>query len=253
VIAAVVLLVLATVGGIALWGAVFQGPPALPRDQGAVIREVTNVPPSVFDRVEPASRTLHRTGAAQIRRSADGRPEVLYIGGGFCPYCAAERWSLIAALGRFGTFQGLSLASSAGLPESYANTPTFSFHGSSYRSEVLSFTAVEASDREGRPLQPPTPEQKRLMDTYDRSESIPFLLIGGPYASTDSGYVPDVLQGKGWTGIASALSDPSAASTAGIVGEADVLTAAICQLTDSRPAAVCRSPAVRRATPRLSR
>ena len=29
------------------------------------------------------------------------------MGAEYCPYCAAERWSMIVALGRFGTFSGL--------------------------------------------------------------------------------------------------------------------------------------------------
>src|SRR4051794_36222191 len=37
-----------------------------------------------------------------------GKPEVLFIGGEFCPYCAGERWALVQALSRFGTFSGLS-------------------------------------------------------------------------------------------------------------------------------------------------
>jgi hypothetical protein len=36
-----------------------------------------------------------------------GKPEVLYIGAEYCPYCGTERWSMIVALSRFGTFRGL--------------------------------------------------------------------------------------------------------------------------------------------------
>ena len=58
--------------------------------------------------------------------ASGGKPEVLYIGGEFCPYCAIQRWALIVALSHFGTFSGLEFwESSAG--DINAMTPTFSF------------------------------------------------------------------------------------------------------------------------------
>ena len=44
-------------------------------------------------------------GSAPTR--AAGKPEILYIGAEYCPYCATERWPLAVALSRFGTFTGL--------------------------------------------------------------------------------------------------------------------------------------------------
>jgi hypothetical protein len=32
---------------------------------------------------------------------------MLYIGAEYCPYCAAERWPLVMALSKFGTFSNL--------------------------------------------------------------------------------------------------------------------------------------------------
>ena len=40
--------------------------------------------------------------------TADGKPEVLYVGAEYCPFCAAERWPVVVALSRFGTWSGLS-------------------------------------------------------------------------------------------------------------------------------------------------
>ena len=36
--------------------------------------------------------------------TSGGKPEMLYIGAEWCPYCAAERWAMAVALRRFGTF-----------------------------------------------------------------------------------------------------------------------------------------------------
>ena len=35
--------------------------------------------------------------------TSNGKPEMLYIGAEYCPYCAAMRWSMAVALSRFGT------------------------------------------------------------------------------------------------------------------------------------------------------
>ena len=32
---------------------------------------------------------------------------VFFMGAGFCPFCAAERWAIIAALQNFGKWEGL--------------------------------------------------------------------------------------------------------------------------------------------------
>ncbi|MGH3290263.1 MAG: DUF929 family protein, partial [Trebonia sp.] len=41
-----------------------------------------------------------------------GKPEVLYVGAEYCPYCAMENWPLIVALSRFGQFTGLTTSRS---------------------------------------------------------------------------------------------------------------------------------------------
>ena len=35
--------------------------------------------------------------------TSGGKPEILYVGAEYCPYCAAERWAMVVALSRFGT------------------------------------------------------------------------------------------------------------------------------------------------------
>jgi hypothetical protein len=215
-----------------------------------VVYQATHVPAGVYDAVPPSSGGLTPTGAKTVLKAADGKPEVLYIGGEFCPYCAAERWSLVVALSRFGTFKNLSLTSSSST-DAYPNTPTFSFRGSTFQSDAVNFTPVEALDRAGKPLQSPTPEEAQLQKTYDPQGTIPFVLIGGRYVALSSGYQPDVLAGRSWGQISGDLSNPSASSTRAIVGEADKLTAAICQTTDNSPASVCQTTGVRAAQAKL--
>jgi hypothetical protein len=252
--AGAVVVVIVVIGAFLVWSAFSQQPPAAPshQNQANIIQQATHVPAYVYDQVAPASNTLKATGSTTVLKGPDGRPQVLYIGAEYCPFCAAERWSLVTALARFGTFTGLSLTTSSGT-DTYPDTPTFSFRGSSFQSDVVTFTPVEIQDRAGKPLEQTTPQQDALMRTFDPGESIPFVLVAGRYVGAGSGYVPDVLQGETWTRIASDLGNPSASSTKAIIGEADMLTAAICATSENQPATVCQTPGVQKAASKLSK
>jgi hypothetical protein len=131
----------------------------------------------------------------------------------------------------------------------FANTPTFTFHGSSYTSKYLSFTPVETltnipdkSSAAGyTALQSPTSAQQTLMNTYDTQGSIPFVDIGNKYVQVGNptGFGPQVLSGKSWSQIAAALKQPSSPIAKGVDGAANYITAAICKLTNNQPASAC--------------
>ena len=89
-------------------------------------------------------------------------PGVFFFGAEYCPHCAAERWSIILALSRFGTFHHLSnmLSSSTDVDP---NTQTFSFYKSTYTSPYIVFKTDEfysnqlnAAGNNYTILQPPT-------------------------------------------------------------------------------------------------
>src|SRR5262249_48840261 len=108
----------------------------------------------------------------------DGKPLVLYLGAEYCPFCAAERWAMVVALSRFGTFSGLTITHSSST-DTYPKTPTFSFHGASYTSTYLSFDGVETRGNElsgGQypVLDVPTAEQQQIFKAQDPAGSIPF-------------------------------------------------------------------------------
>lgn len=174
----------------------------------------------------------------------DGKPEVLYIGAEWCPYCAAERWSLVVAASRFGRFTGLRLTRSSAT-DVYPNTPTLSFHGSSFSSPYLDFVAVETENRDRQPLESPTPQQRAAMAAADPAGSIPFVDLGGRLVAVGSGFPPDLLSGMTWEQIADRLKDPASPSTRAIVGNANYLTAGICQLTAGQPQSVCSATYLR--------
>jgi len=234
--------------------------PATPGSDGttAVIRALTNVPAAALDSVgvgkgiTPPSAIA--AGAPPV--TSNGKPQILYVGAEYCPFCAAERWPMVIALSRFGTFSGLGLSTSSAT-DVFPSTPTVTFHGSSYTSDVIAFDGVEtntnqlaASGLSYEPLDTLTAQQQRLMQTFDappytsQAGVIPFSLFGNRYVVIGSSFAPDVLQGKTWQEIASASSDPSSPVAKQVLAAANVLTAAICDVTGGQPTNVCTAPGV---------
>ena len=224
-----------------------SGTTALPQSVLASL----SVAPAVLDSVGspgsivPPSRV---GGSGAILRAADGKPEITYVGAEYCPYCAAERWALVVALSRFGTFSNLSGTHSSS-SDVYPNTQTLSFYGSSYSSPYVDFQAVEEATNQQvggtyQTLQAPTAAESSLLSTYDTQGSIPFLDIGNKFAITGASYSPQVLQSLSQAQIASQLGDASSPVAQAIDGTANNITAAICGVTGNQPSSVCDSPAI---------
>ena len=223
-----------------------------------VIAAATNVPTSALDAVGAGEGITPpvEIPAGTPPVTSDGKPQVLYIGAEYCPFCAAERWPLVVALSRFGTFSGLGLSTSSA-SDVFPSTPTFTFHGSTYTSDLISFAGVETSTNKPtasgvgyEPLDTPTVEQQQLMQTFNvppytsQAGSIPFLLIGNRFVVSGASLQPDVLQGKTWQQIADALSDPTSPLAKQVLAAANMLTASICELTVGEPSNVCTAPGV---------
>jgi len=221
-------------------------PPKAPSQDttAAVVSQITGLPESEFNAVaQGTASNLIKPVTGTGLTGATGKPEVLYIGAEYCPYCAAERWALIVALGRFGTFSGLQTTTSSS-SDIYPNTPTFTFRGATYTSDYIDFRAVETSDRNQQPLQTPSASEQQLWSKYDPGGSIPFVDFGNKYAMSGATYSPDLLGGASWQAIASELQDQNSTQAKAIVGSANLITAAICKTTSDKPASVCSSPAI---------
>ncbi len=211
-----------------------------------VVRAATQLDPRVLSAVKTGglANPLTPVASTPVLKDASGKAIVLYVGGEYCPYCASERWSLVVALSRFGTFSDLKLTQSSST-DVYPDTPTFSFAGSHYSSQYITFQGVETADRLQQPLEKLTAEQQAVMNKYDAPPytqaqgGVPFTSIANQYLASGSGYSPQLLQGRSWEDIAGRLSNPNDTVTQGIVGNANYLTAAICQVTGQQPASVC--------------
>src|ERR1700733_221810 len=224
----------------------------------ALTNQVTSVPAATLDQVGGGTVTAPPTTISGAALTSGGKPEMLYIGAEYCPYCAAERWGMIVALSRFGTFKGLATirsaaANGAGTAEPFPSTPTFTFANASYTSKYLTFTSVEEftnipdkATGGHTTLQTPTAAQQALIQKYDAANNgaIPFIDYGNKFMSVGASYNPGVLSGLSWTQIAGDLSTPSSAVAQGVLGTANYATAAICGLTGDQPATAC-TPAVK--------
>jgi hypothetical protein len=176
------------------------------------------------------------------------------MGAEYCPFCAGERWAMVLALSRFGTFQNLGSTHSA-TGDVHPDTPTFTFHDSTFTSPYFEFQPVEMQSNQLSggtyvTLDTPTPAQQSLLATYDAppyfasSGGIPFVDFAGKYALEGASYDVSALDGKSASEIASAMHDPTSPIAQGVVGTANAITAAICAVTNGQPSSACSSQAV---------
>lgn len=241
-----------------------------------MVQPVATIPAAVFNSIgtagEPATM---QTTKNQKELKTGSLPRFVYEGGEYCPYCAMARWSMVAALARFGTFSNLKMTSSATTDRDIV---TFSFYGSTYTSKYVSFTPYEALDRKQSPLMTVPKDVLALYGKYDGnsqtgvaaapfnpgSPGIPFIDIANRYVSSGwpayfnpvynalSGGGPNATQAASAAAIAAAMHDPttpvaSAISAKFLIGTANYFSAAICNVDGQKPTAVCSSPGVKTA------
>lgn len=174
--------------------------------------------------------------------SLENKPYFLYVGAQFCPFCAAERWSLVKALSNFGTWSGLGPDTSADEEAGFERIPTYDFVGAKYESKYIAFGHKEVADRNGRPIpgQELTDFEKKWFNQYDPRGGVPFLFINGQYAQLAAGYSPALLSGKTFAEIKQDVeSNANTPLVAAINAEASILTAYICKSTNNQPSEVC--------------
>jgi hypothetical protein len=217
----------------------------------SVIKNITTVPASTLNAVGTGSVLSYNptplTPISNTPLKVNGKPEMLYIGPEFCPYCAAERWGMAVALSRFGTFSPLHGIHSSST-DTDPNTPTLTFYKSTYTSKYLVFTPVENETVSHALLQTPTSAQQALWNKYNPN-SYPFVDIGNKYVIKEPSFDPQALAGLTWAQVAADVhSDPSSAPAQGADGTANLITAAICKMTGGQPSNVCTSAGVVKAS-----
>jgi hypothetical protein len=114
-----------------------------------------------------------------LRRN--GKLYVFFMGAEYCPYSAAERWSVVRALQKFGQWDGLRQTMSAARDEPFLNLPTYDFTETIYNSPNVEFVSREIKDREFKPLQKLLKTEEKLVRRFNPGKELPFLLIGGRF------------------------------------------------------------------------
>jgi len=267
----VVVLIVAIIGVFVLISRLQSNPaaqaPTLVSSQ--VFNAVTHVDPSVLnsvgtDSVQNNFQIVKSSGSTPVTPlvGPTGKPELLYIGAEYCPYCAQERWSMVVALSRFGTFSQLYQTTSSS-SDVYPNSPTFTFLSSLYKkplytSQYIDFVPVETlgnvqnSDGSYPTLQKRTSAQQQIFSVYDAppyttsTGSIPFLDVGNKFVSIGLGYSSQDISGMQWSDIANDLSSGGSTVSQHILGAANYLTAALCIETKQQPSSVCSTATIQK-------
>jgi hypothetical protein len=201
-----------------------------------VVSKLTSVPDSTLATIGQGSSAMLVKPTSGAPLTTDGKPTFMYVGGEFCPYCAAERWSMVQALSKFGTFSGLRQMHS-----SEDNIPTFDFKDATYTSKYLAFAPREIQDQNHKPLQTLSSAEQAI---YQQAGGFPFLYFNGKYSQDGAGFNPLVLQGLTHQQVADKVGDPSSDVGKGISGEGNVLTATLCGMTGNKPGNVCSNSTV---------
>jgi thiol-disulfide isomerase/thioredoxin len=216
----------------------------------AVFDQVANVPAKTIvlaAEKEPTNTTPpDKLPASNPVLTVGGKPEVLYIGAEYCPYCAAERWALVMALSKFGTFSNVMGVTSSSTDVN-PSTPTFSFYHSGYTSPYLSFVAVETETNTRANLQSLTSAENSIYTKWDvppyveadEEGSIPFVYIGGKYLITGVSYDGSPLAGKQMLAAVTYMTSGTNTTSKDAEAVAGYLVSDLCTLTHNKPGDVC--------------
>ena len=205
------------------------------------------IPSSVADSVGIGLATNFPKSVTAKPLTLNGKPEIVYIGAEYCPYCALERWGLVIALMRFGNFTGLQYMTSSATDVG-ASTPTFTFVNATYTSKYIAFVSREQTNNkvnsttgQYQPLQQLNASQRALVSKYDSTGSIPFMVFANETVQVGANYNdPTVIASMNWTTIADTLhNSPSSLQSLALVGEANLITAQICLILNNTPASTC--------------
>jgi hypothetical protein len=242
IVVALVVVKVAGGGGGSGSGSSVSSPAAGTPIAASITSKLTSVPLSTIVAASTSGLDTSPQAISGSKLTADGKPQLLYIGAEFCPYCAAERWALYLALSTLGTFSPQPGRIHSAVRD--GNIPTLTFYKTTYSSPYLTFTSVETTTNQPSgntyvALQTPTAAENTLWQSRTQG-SVPFVDFGGKAQLTSSQYDPGLLEGKTFDQIASDVGNNSTTIGADIDGSAKVLLQAICStVTSHKPAAVC--------------
>jgi hypothetical protein len=228
----------------------------------SLVNTVASVPSSVYDTVgvsspgipvTPLQSTSKDGNAPMWEATVNGgarEPVVFFYGAEFAPYAAAERWPLVLALSRFGTFRRLGLVQSSAT-SAFANISTFTFYDTYYTSKYVVLEPVERygslNPTGARYLSLQTPDQRErtaIAGYGSSATTFPLLDVGNRWILDGAAFTPGALTGLAQDQIAGDLSSPASPLTQAVVSAANEITASICAVDGQKPGNVCESRGV---------
>jgi hypothetical protein len=227
----------------------------------SLVSGLASVPTSVFDAIGVSSPSVpvlapqsagSGTGPLWQATTNGGAPQpvVFFYGAEFAPYAAVQRWPLVLALSRFGTFNKLGLMQSSA-STAFANLSTFTFSNVSYSSKYVILESVERysslnpTGARYLSLQTPDARQAAAVSNYGGTANTFALLdVANRYVLNGASFAPGVLAGLSQDQIAGDLTNPASPLAQAVVTAANEITATICSVDGDRPDAVCESRGV---------
>jgi hypothetical protein len=182
---------------------------------------------------------------------------VSYVGAEYCPFCAIQRWALLVALSKFGTFTSLDKQVFSSSSDVYPRLASWSFVGAKYSSPFFTFQPTELSSSTPnnaggyRSLEKMSSAQRRAFNKYNRQGGLSFVDIGNHYVTLGASASPAVLEGLTLGNIGNELGDPKSPVAQAIDGTANYLIAAMCTMAQKTAPSICSSPTTREAAKAL--
>jgi hypothetical protein len=185
---------------------------------------------------------------------------VSYIGAEYCPYCALQRWALLVALSKFGTFHHLDNEVFSSSSDVYPRLASWSFLGATFTSKYFKFEPTELTSLTPstsgpggyRQLERMTSAQRIAFNKFNSQGALPFVDIGNHYVTVGASSSPSVLEGLTLGEIGIDLRNPGSPVAQAVDGSANYLIAALCTMTQTKTPAVCSTSVIRAASKALA-
>ena len=210
------------------------------------VHEITSVSTATLTSIGSGKRRGSRNHPPDLVKAAKlskhGKPELAYIIGEFCPYCAGESWSVAVALSRFGSIHGLTTLVSS-TDDDPASIQTMSFRYSHFHSPYLAYDPIVNENVNRKRVEPVPARVRRTWNRYG-PPGYPFIDFGGRAILNLPSFEPTLLAKLTRKQIAADLNHPKRAVAKAVDGSANQITAAICIMTKDKPAKVCHTKTI---------
>lgn len=234
--------------------------PQSPTRLASYFQAAVDVPTSTLQAVGLPSTVSIPTMVTPSLSTVATNGVVSYVGAEYCPYCALQRWALLVALSKFGTFTHLDNEVLSSSSDVYPHLASWSFLGAAFRSTYFKFDSAELFSSEQTPggsgdyqrLQKLSTTQRVAYNRYDPQGTIPFVDVGNHYVTLGASSSPSVLEGLSLSEIGNDLRQPRSPVAEAIDGAANYLIAAMCSVAHKPTPTLCSSGIIRAAARALT-